>query len=310
MDCIILHGTVPWYDTWYLVGHSPSVVTEVLLLLLVLVPLDLPLRVLLLCSCWCCYCNSSCRLLVAAGAAAAVTFVRFPLMPAAKRVSFAPQPVIASTVITNNQVLETVPLVIIDDDRKKEQRPTRGDSIDCWNPLRYCYRNHNKTYTTSTSCCTANSTMMITNESDHNQQPSPLGLSPSTLNLNDPLGNNNDDDDPLHHQYDSYQSNSYISNSFADLSREIMVSSELLFNNKLNWLLVLGPLALIGDATGTFSEAVCFTFSGIALIPCAERYAQRRMEHLPCGLASPYRFPSHSFSLIHSVSLSRSLSHS
>ncbi|KAL3925738.1 MAG: hypothetical protein SGARI_005793, partial [Bacillariaceae sp.] len=60
-------------------------------------------------------------------------------------------------------------------------------------------------------------------------------------------------------------------NFFTNLSREVMISSELLFNNKLNWLLLLGPLALVGDATGFLGEAACFAFSGIALIPCAER---------------------------------------
>jgi hypothetical protein len=60
-------------------------------------------------------------------------------------------------------------------------------------------------------------------------------------------------------------------NFFSNLSRELMNSSELLFNNKLNWLLLLGPVALVGDATGFLGEAACFAFSGIALIPCAER---------------------------------------
>lgn len=58
---------------------------------------------------------------------------------------------------------------------------------------------------------------------------------------------------------------------FSDLSRELVSSSELLFHTKLNWLLILGPFALLGDATGMLGEAVCFAFSGIALIPCAER---------------------------------------
>lgn len=52
---------------------------------------------------------------------------------------------------------------------------------------------------------------------------------------------------------------------------EVWVSSELLFSNKLSWLLILGPIALIGDSTGTLGEAACFALSGIALIPCAER---------------------------------------
>lgn len=62
------------------------------------------------------------------------------------------------------------------------------------------------------------------------------------------------------------------SNCFFGILREVWESSELIFNNKLNWLLILGPIALFGDATGVLGEAACFAFSGIALIPCAERY--------------------------------------
>lgn len=53
--------------------------------------------------------------------------------------------------------------------------------------------------------------------------------------------------------------------------QELWSSTELIFSNKITWLLVLGPLALIGDATGILGEPLCFAFSGIALIPCAER---------------------------------------
>lgn len=53
---------------------------------------------------------------------------------------------------------------------------------------------------------------------------------------------------------------------------EFWASTDLLFQNKSTWLLILGPIAVIGNATGTMGEALCFTFSGIALIPCAERY--------------------------------------
>jgi len=54
---------------------------------------------------------------------------------------------------------------------------------------------------------------------------------------------------------------------------ELCVSAELLFSTKLTWLLVLGPIALVGDATGRLSESTCFVLAGIALIPCAERLA-------------------------------------
>ena len=57
-----------------------------------------------------------------------------------------------------------------------------------------------------------------------------------------------------------------------DLANDLWQSSGHVANNKLNWLLVLGPVALMGDATGLLGETACFAFSGLALIPCAERY--------------------------------------
>jgi hypothetical protein len=56
-----------------------------------------------------------------------------------------------------------------------------------------------------------------------------------------------------------------------ELIREVWSSTDILFQNRLTWLLLLGPVALVGDATGLLGEAVCFTCSGLALIPCAER---------------------------------------
>jgi hypothetical protein len=73
-----------------------------------------------------------------------------------------------------------------------------------------------------------------------------------------------------HHYYPA-QPSPGLCGWFSDLSRELVSSSELLFHNKLNWLLILGPVALLGDATGFLGEPICFAFSGIALIPCAER---------------------------------------
>ena len=58
------------------------------------------------------------------------------------------------------------------------------------------------------------------------------------------------------------------------LVEEVWLSTDLLFQNKITWLLVLGPIALFGDATGLLGEAACFVCSGIALIPCAERLVQ------------------------------------
>ncbi|GKZ00743.1 hypothetical protein MPSEU_001026200 [Mayamaea pseudoterrestris] len=41
--------------------------------------------------------------------------------------------------------------------------------------------------------------------------------------------------------------------------------------NKLTWLILGGPLAVIGDSSGILGEAPCFILAGLALIPCAER---------------------------------------
>jgi hypothetical protein len=59
--------------------------------------------------------------------------------------------------------------------------------------------------------------------------------------------------------------------SQANIFQEVWTSSALLFSSRITYLLVLGPVALFGDATGMLGEAACFAFSGIALIPCAER---------------------------------------
>jgi hypothetical protein len=52
---------------------------------------------------------------------------------------------------------------------------------------------------------------------------------------------------------------------------EVWASTELLFQSKLTWLLLMGPIAVLGDSTGFVGEATCFTCAGLALIPCAER---------------------------------------
>lgn len=64
---------------------------------------------------------------------------------------------------------------------------------------------------------------------------------------------------------------SVILRTFGD---EIWQSTELLFQSKLTWLLLFGPIAVIGDSTGIIGEAACFTCAGLALIPCAERCVQ------------------------------------
>lgn len=101
-------------------------------------------------------------------------------------------------------------------------------------------------------------------------------------------GSNSDDGSALHHDdsdridhdlihdedghsRQASNANGGISGYFLDLIKDLFVSSGVVLNNKLNWLLILGPIALVGDALGFLNEALCFAFSGLALIPCAER---------------------------------------
>jgi Ca2+/H+ antiporter len=54
------------------------------------------------------------------------------------------------------------------------------------------------------------------------------------------------------------------------IRHDIIISTELIFRSRLTWLLVFGPIALIGKA-GVFGESACFIFAGLTLIPLAER---------------------------------------
>jgi hypothetical protein len=56
------------------------------------------------------------------------------------------------------------------------------------------------------------------------------------------------------------------------LTEELWMSTDYIFQSRLTWLLVLGPIAIAGDSLGFLGEAMCFACAGIALIPCAERY--------------------------------------
>ena len=49
------------------------------------------------------------------------------------------------------------------------------------------------------------------------------------------------------------------------------VDTILFSGGKITWLILGGPLAVLGDSTGLLGEAPCFVLAGLALIPCAER---------------------------------------
>ncbi|KAL9188370.1 hypothetical protein ACHAXT_006748 [Thalassiosira profunda] len=54
------------------------------------------------------------------------------------------------------------------------------------------------------------------------------------------------------------------------LHADLITSTELIFRSRLTWLLIFGPVALVGK-TGIFGESTCFVLAGLALIPLAER---------------------------------------
>ena len=59
----------------------------------------------------------------------------------------------------------------------------------------------------------------------------------------------------------------------SDLSfkEEAYTSLQIVGDNKLNWLLLCGPVAFLGSYFGILGETSCFCLSGLALIPCSER---------------------------------------
>jgi len=56
----------------------------------------------------------------------------------------------------------------------------------------------------------------------------------------------------------------------SNIQNDILLSTNLIFKSKLTWLLIFGPVALVGK-TGIFGESVCFILAGLTLIPLAER---------------------------------------
>ncbi|KAL3777489.1 hypothetical protein ACHAW5_000555 [Stephanodiscus triporus] len=58
--------------------------------------------------------------------------------------------------------------------------------------------------------------------------------------------------------------------TMSSIRQDILSSTELIFRSRLTWLLVFGPIALIGKA-GLFGESACFILAGLTLIPLAER---------------------------------------
>ena len=61
-----------------------------------------------------------------------------------------------------------------------------------------------------------------------------------------------------------------ISVDINNLHNECIKSTEIIFSSRLNWLLIGGPLALIGKSAN-FDESLCFILAGLALVPLAER---------------------------------------
>ena len=55
------------------------------------------------------------------------------------------------------------------------------------------------------------------------------------------------------------------------LRREILISTDLILRRqKLNYLLLFAPLAIVGKSYEWLGESSCFVLAGLALIPLAE----------------------------------------
>ena len=52
---------------------------------------------------------------------------------------------------------------------------------------------------------------------------------------------------------------------------EAHTSLTIVSDNRLNWLLLCGPVAFIGSSYGFLGDTSCFCLSGLALIPSSER---------------------------------------
>ena len=68
----------------------------------------------------------------------------------------------------------------------------------------------------------------------------------------------------------SYTNQPQWSMLLSNIQNDILLSTNLIFKSKLTWLLIFGPIALVGK-TGIFGESVCFILAGLTLIPLAER---------------------------------------
>lgn len=152
------------------------------------------------------------------------------------------------------------------DPTQKNRRRRRKRHCCCYENCSFCSSDHN---CISIIPCTKYLTLKMGTR-DTNDVNGPLSTSNTTSRDNaDPTNNNNtqntsSNSNNSHHRHDGI-------GSTTNIFQEVWTSSEMLFSTQLNWLLLLGPVALMGDATGFLGEAACFAFSGIALIPCAER---------------------------------------
>jgi Ca2+/H+ antiporter len=61
-----------------------------------------------------------------------------------------------------------------------------------------------------------------------------------------------------------------ISEEINNVHNECLKSTEIIFRSRLNWLLICGPLALLGKSAN-FDESLCFVLAGLSLVPLAER---------------------------------------
>mmetsp|Transcript_9485 Transcript_9485/g.13443 ORF Transcript_9485/g.13443 Transcript_9485/m.13443 type:complete len:401 (-) Transcript_9485:658-1860(-) len=52
---------------------------------------------------------------------------------------------------------------------------------------------------------------------------------------------------------------------------EVVISVRVMFNSKVTWLFLFGPIAVVGQKSKLLGESICFCFAGLSLVACAER---------------------------------------
>lgn len=118
---------------------------------------------------------------------------------------------------------------------------------------------------------------MNNNSSQH--MPLSTRSSGSTATGTSSTGNNNNNQDINNRLSNTNATLEHNKNVFRTALAEFWDSTEIMFGGSVTWLLICGPIALVGDALGIFGEPTRFALASLAMIPCAERCVLSMMYH-------------------------------